>query len=77
MKEVYEALENVIVYVNGQPVEYDGTSLYEFLKKLGVEPESKNIAVAINYEVVARYRWKEVKLSKSDKIELVHAVAGG
>jgi len=69
--------EKVMVYVNDEPVEYDGESLYEFLQRLGVNPESKGVAVAVNLEVIARDKWRETKLKQGDKVEIVHAVSGG
>ncbi len=67
----------MIVYVNDEPREYRGESIYELLQSMGIDPERHGIAVAVNAEVIPRDEWKNRRINDGDKIEVVHAIAGG
>jgi len=44
---------------------------------VGLDPDRPGIAVALNGQVVPRARWAETWLQPDDKVEIIHAVAGG
>ena len=66
-----------VVYVNDEPMEYRGESIYELLRSLDIDPERQGVAVAGNSEVIPRSEWKSRRLNNGDRIEVVHAVSGG
>ena len=62
--------------VNGTERELtDDASLADLIAELALD--SGGIAVAVNDAVVARSRYADVILRDGDRIELIHAVAGG
>ena len=64
------------IKLNDKNYEVDeGTSLAAFIEGLGLT--SHGIAVAINYEVVPKYKWEETILSDNLELMLIHAVSGG
>jgi len=65
------------IRVNGVERRFEGGTIYELLKSLGLDPERPWVAVAVNGEVVGRGRWREYQLKPGDVIEIVTAVAGG
>ncbi len=67
----------MIIYINDEPREYRGESIYELLQGMGIDPESPGIAVAVNAEIIPRSEWKNRCINNGDKLEVVHAVAGG
>jgi len=66
-----------ILIVNGQPHPYRPHTVRELLAALGLEPDRPGIAVAINATVIPRPEWGNVRLQPGDRVEIVHAVAGG
>jgi len=67
----------MIIYVNDEPREYSNESIYELLRKVGVDPEKPGVAVAVNADVIPRSEWKHRRLNDGDRLEIVHAVSGG
>jgi thiamine biosynthesis protein ThiS len=66
----------ITVTVNGKPRELKGTlSVTAFLEALDIN--ARQVAVAINGEVVPRTEWKLVTVSDGDTVEVVRAVGGG
>ena len=66
------------VVVNGDRVELaDGAHVSDAVAVVREEPSTRGIAVAVNGTVIPRSRWPVVRLSESDKIEILTAVAGG
>jgi sulfur carrier protein len=66
------------VRVNGQDREVDaGTTVYGLLAELGLDPEQRGVAVAVDGEVVFRRHWQEMALQAGSLVEIVRAVAGG
>jgi len=64
------------VRINGKPREVpEGLSLTALLQELGLD--SRYAAVALNGEVVRRADHPAVVVKEGDRIEIVHAVAGG
>jgi sulfur carrier protein len=68
----------VIVTVNGQPREVaSSATVASVVEQLGVAPEARGVAVALNGEVVARGRWPQTELPEGAQIEVVAAIQGG
>jgi len=68
---------NATITVNGEPLPCNGQTLRELLIALGIPPDRKGLAVAVNAAVVPSTAWEERRLSPGDKIEIVHPLAGG
>jgi thiamine biosynthesis protein ThiS len=66
----------ITVTVNGEPRELDGaSSVTAFLKTLDIN--ARQVAVAVNGEVVPRSEWGHVTVNDGDTVEVVRAVGGG
>ena len=66
------------IRINGEAQEVpDGTSLHQLLARLGMDPEQRGIAAALDGEVVFRKDWRETPLKPESRVEIVRAVAGG
>lgn len=64
------------ITLNGKPHALDGrTSVAVLLASLDINP--KQVAVAVNGEVVPRDTWATTTVSEGDAIEIVRAVGGG
>lgn len=64
------------ITVNGKEREIDGeTTVVALLQTLNVN--AKQVAVAINGEVVRRGDWPETNVHAGDTVEIVRAVGGG
>jgi sulfur carrier protein len=67
---------NVIVAVNGEPVELgSGATVETVLASLDVG--AQGVAVALNGEVVPKSRWHRTRLRADDRVEVLTAVQGG
>ena len=64
------------IKLNGKPHALDGqTSIAGLLASLDINP--KQVAVAVNGEVVRRDAWAQAKVADGDAVEIVRAVGGG
>ena len=63
--------------VNGQPRRSDAGTVAQLLDEMGLPPDVRGVAVAVNGEVVPRGRWHRVELEADDRVEVVGAVQGG
>ncbi len=64
------------ITLNGKPHALDGqTNVTSLLAVLSINP--KQVAVAINGEVVPRGTWTDAKVTEGDAVEIVRAVGGG
>lgn len=59
---------------NGQPVQWAGGNLLDFLSAQGFTPP---FAVAINRLFIPKARYLQTQLHEGDDIEIVRAVTGG
>jgi sulfur carrier protein len=66
-----------ILTVNGQRYPYQPGTIRDLLARLGLDPDRPGIAVAVNATVIPRSEWERVALQPGDRVEIVHAVAGG
>lgn len=66
------------VEVNGErrSLPSEGT-LGVLLTALGIAPDTKGVAVAVNESIVPRSAWAARPLRDGDRIEIVRAVQGG
>jgi thiamine biosynthesis protein ThiS len=66
----------IAVTVNGKPRELEGQrSVTALLEMLDINP--KQVAVALNGEVVPRDTWDAAVIGEGDRVEIVRAVGGG
>ena len=67
------------VLVNGQPRSFEELSspspLTSVLEQLALRPD--RIAVELNGEIAPRTQWRELAVTDSDRLEIVHFVGGG
>jgi sulfur carrier protein len=68
----------VIVELNGrqEPLP-DGATVADAVKAVGVDGETRGVAVAVDGEVVRRTDWVTTRLSDRQAVEIVRAVQGG
>jgi sulfur carrier protein len=68
----------VIVELNGETEQLpDGATVADAVKALGVNGETRGIAVAVDGEVVRRADWVTTPLADRQAVEVVRAVQGG
>jgi sulfur carrier protein len=68
----------VIVELNGQTEQLpDDATVADAVKAVGVNGETRGVAVAVDGEVVRRADWVTTPLADRQAIEVVKAVQGG
>jgi sulfur carrier protein len=68
----------VIVELNGQTEQLpDDATVADAVKVVGVNGETRGVAVAVDGEVVRRADWVTTPLADRQAIEVVRAVQGG
>jgi sulfur carrier protein len=68
----------VIVELNGQTEQLpDDATVADAVKAVGVNGETRGVAVAVDGEVVRRADWVTTTLADRQAIEVVRAVQGG
>ena len=65
------------ITVCGEPEPFTGQSLEAVLSSRYIVGARRGIAVALNAEMVPRAAWTSTMLAPGDRIEIVHARAGG
>ncbi len=69
-------LGSIQVQVNGKEREVQsGLSVHELVESFDLNPLL--IVVELNREILSRDRFKDVRVSDGDSVELVHFVGGG
>jgi thiamine biosynthesis protein ThiS len=62
--------------INGEERRFgELASLAALVEELGIKGD--RVAVELNREIVARYRWPETPVRDGDRLEIVHFVGGG
>jgi sulfur carrier protein len=68
----------MIIELNGRPAELpDGATVADAVKGVGVDGESRGVAVAVDGEVIRKVEWGQTKLQSDQTVEVVRAVQGG
>ena len=65
----------IAIHVNGEALEFEGTTVEQLVQHLGIARQG--VAIAVNADVVPRSLWSEQVLNSGDRVELVTAAAGG
>jgi sulfur carrier protein len=67
-----------MIVVNGTVTDArPGERLSAVLAELGVKPDARGVAVAVNGEVVPHARWETCTLDDSARVEVLSAMQGG
>lgn len=68
----------IVVVLNGEEHELpDGATLADAAALLGVEPDTRGVAAAIDREVIPRGEWGTTTLMPGAHVELLTAIQGG
>ncbi|MEW6750563.1 MAG: sulfur carrier protein ThiS [Candidatus Latescibacterota bacterium] len=71
-------VEKVEITVNGESRRVGaGTTIAGLLHVLGLDPQARGIAVAVDGEISFRHTWGDTALRDGARVEIVRAVAGG
>ncbi len=66
------------IELNGEPVELEaGATVLDAAGRLGVGPDARGVAAALDGEVLPRGDWAQTKLASGQKVEIVQAIQGG
>ena len=65
----------IAIQVNGEALEFEGTTVEQLVQHLGIARQG--VAIAVNADVVPRSLWSEQVMNSGDRVELVTAAAGG
>jgi sulfur carrier protein len=65
------------VRVNGEDRPLAGARVVDVLKALGIDPQRRGIAVAINGTVAPRATWTAALLNGGEDVEIVRPLSGG
>jgi len=66
------------VIVNGRPSETPpGETVAVLLRRMGLAPDAKGVAVAVDGEVLPRACWDEFALPGDARVEVLTAMQGG
>jgi sulfur carrier protein len=68
----------MVIALNGKKIiTAEAVTLVTLLRENGINDNTDGVAVAVNSTVVPRRKWKDVRLSDGDMIEVINAVQGG
>lgn len=63
--------------VNGKVETEDAANVAELLRRRGIDPQARFLAVAVNGAVVPRADWTARALASGDEVEIVRPLQGG
>jgi sulfur carrier protein len=67
-----------VIVLNGESCELGaGETVAAALDRLGLEPDARGVAVAVDGEVVPRARWQSFPLGDGARVEILTAMQGG
>jgi sulfur carrier protein len=67
-----------MIVLNGESFDvHQGETLVAVLERLGVSPEARGIAVAVDGEVIPRACWEVFGLAEDVRVEVLTAMQGG
>lgn len=66
------------ILVNGEPTDVpSGSTISDAAAAIGIEPEARGVAVALDGEVVPRKALGTLELTEGQRVEIVAAIQGG
>ncbi len=66
------------IILNGQSSDVrGGESVLAAIEQLGLPPDARGVAVAVDGEVIPRARREDVRLSEGARVEVLSAMQGG
>lgn len=65
------------IQVNGADRPLDAETVAALVALLGIAPDARGVAVAVNGAVVPRAGWAAAPLAAGDRIEVIRAMQGG
>jgi sulfur carrier protein len=65
------------IRLNGEDKPLAGARVVDVLQGLGIDPQRRGIAVAINGTVTPRATWTAALLSGGEEVEIVRPLQGG
>lgn len=65
------------IRINGKDEPFVAGTVQQLLERLGVDPNGRGAAVALNGAVVPRRDWTTRRLDASDEVDVVRPYAGG
>ncbi len=67
-----------MIVLNGDAMQLPaGSSLLDALAQIGITPQSRGVAVAVDGEVVPRTHWEAYSLHDGARVEALTATQGG
>jgi sulfur carrier protein len=67
-----------VIVINGEPVDMQpGETVAGVLDRLGLAPDARGVAVAVDGEVVPRAGWTKFALAQDARVEVLTAMRGG
>jgi sulfur carrier protein len=67
-----------VIVLNGETFEVQrGETVVAVLERLGVSPQARGVAVAVDGEVVPRACWEVFALAEDARVEVLTAMQGG
>jgi len=54
-----------------------GESVLAAIEQLGLAPDARGVAVAVDGEVIPRAQWEDVRRSEGARVEVLSAMQGG
>jgi sulfur carrier protein len=67
-----------MIVVNGEPADVQpGETVAVVLDRLGLSPDARGVAVAVDGEVVPRAGWATHALTRDARVEVLTAMQGG
>jgi len=67
-----------VIVLNGESFEVQrGETVVAVLERLGVSPQARGVAVAVDGEVVPRACWEVFALAEDARVEVLTAMQGG
>jgi sulfur carrier protein len=66
-----------VILVNGSEHECAGQSVAVVLELLGLSPDARGVAVAVDGEVVPRTGWDTFAIADGARVEVLTAMQGG
>jgi sulfur carrier protein len=68
----------MMIVLNGEVSEvHPGETVAQVLERLGVSPDGRGVAVAVDGEVVPRACWEVFGLAEDARVEVLTAMQGG